>query len=57
MEYLFNKKIMFRNYHPSAIFLDQNGTCKVTDFSWANIMEENKRRFTVVDIPEYYSPE
>ena len=48
---------MFRNYHPKQIYFDEKGTCKVSNFTQANLFKENEKRKTMVDFPEYFSPE
>lgn len=52
-----SNKILFRGFHPSEIYLDAQGNCKVTEFCQAVLISENKKRKTIISFPEYFSPE
>lgn len=56
---LHEKKIIYRNLHPSTIFLTEKGNCKVSDFSGSNfeIKKSKNKRKTFIGVPEYFAPE
>ena len=56
LDYLHKKNIIFRDIRPENILINSDGYIKLTDFAFSKKLEKDLT-YTVVGLPEYYSPE
>lgn len=54
---LHKQNILFRNYSPEIIYLNEKGTCKITDLSTARGIDINEKRKTKISFSSYCPPE
>ncbi|CBY23785.1 unnamed protein product [Oikopleura dioica] len=57
IQFLHERKIVYRDIKPENLLLDSKGYAKLTDFGLARITEPGEKRWTVCGTPEYMAPE
>ena len=58
IQYLHNKKIIYRDIKPENIMIDQNGNLKIADFGLSRHgIKPSELAFTYCGSPEYMAPE
>ena len=55
LDYLHNKKIIYRNLKPENILINKNGYIKIFDFELSKVIED--RTYTMCGTPGYLAPE
>ena len=57
IKFLHNNNIIHRDIKPENILLDNKYTCKLCDFGWSVILQDNSSRNTFCGTIEYMAPE
>lgn len=55
IEYLHAKNIIYRNFKPENLMLDNQGYLKLVDFGYSKVIVD--KTFTLCGTPEYMAPE
>ena len=56
LDYLHKKNIIYRDLKPENILINSDGYIKLADFTYSKKLEKDLT-YTIVGLPEYYSPE
>jgi len=56
LDYLHKKNIIYRDLKPENILINSDGYIKLTDFTYSKKLKKDLT-YTIVGLPEYYSPE
>ena len=56
LDYLHKKNIIFRDLKPENILINSDGYIKLTDFTFSKKLKKDLT-YSIVGLPEYYSPE
>lgn len=58
IEFLHNKKMMYRDLKPENVLIDKTGHIKLTDFGLSKILSKDKEKtYTICGTPQYLAPE